>query len=128
MTAKGKEALSDVDAAANEIIRFSHVGTGLHNFDRYEDDRIGNLGMAYSVWLLNKFGSKWHPGRFYQEHYQKVVNISEGFNSYAARVFDRLFYWLGIVDVRLNREGPPPFEEEYKKTDLLSMIFSFKSN
>lgn len=61
--------------------------------------------------------------RFYQEHYQKVVNIPEEFNSYATRVFDRLFYWLGIVDIRLNREVSPPFEEEYKKTDLLSMIF-----
>jgi hypothetical protein len=128
LTAKGKKALSDVDAAANEIIRFSLVGTGLHNFDGYEDDRIGNLGMAYSVWLLNKFGSEWHTGRFYQEHYQKVINIPEEFNSYASRVFYRLFYWLGIVDIRLNREVPPPFEEEYKKTDLISMIFSFSSN
>lgn len=126
LTAKGKKALSDVDAAANEIIRFSLVGTGLHNFDGHEDDRIGNLGMAYSAWLLNKFGSEWHSGRFYQEHYQKVVNIPERYNIYATRVFDRLFYWLGIVDIRLNRDVPPPFEEEYKKTDLLSMIFSFK--
>ena len=125
LTAKGKKALSDVDAAANEIIRFSLVGIGLHNFDGNEDDRIGNLGIAYSVWMLNKFGSEWRTGRFYQEHYQKVVNIPEHFNIYAARVFDRLFYWLGIVDIRLNREVPPPFEEEYKKTDLLSIIFSF---
>lgn len=126
LTAKGKKALSDVDAAANEIIRFSLVGTCLHNFDGDEDDRIGNLGIAYSVWLLNKFGSEWHTGRFYQVHYQKVVNIPDEFNIYATRVFELLFYWLGIVDVRLNREVPPPFEEEYKETDLLSMIFSFK--
>jgi len=57
-----------------------------------------------------------------------VVNIPECFNIYATRVFDRLFYWFGIVDIRLNREVPPPFEEEYKKTDLLSIIFSFKPN
>lgn len=125
LTVKGKKALENIDAAANEIIRFSLVGVGLHSFDGHEDDRIGNLGMAYSVWLLNKFGSEWHTGRFYQEHYQKVVNIPKEFNSYATRVFDCLFYWLGIVDIRLNRDVPPPFVEEYRKTDLLPMIFLF---
>ena len=42
------------------------------------------------------------------------------------RVFSRLFYWLGIVEQRLNRQVGPPFEDEYKKTDLLWIIFSFK--
>lgn len=128
LTVKGKKILEKIDAAANEIIRFSLFGVGLHLFDGHEDDRIGNLGMAYSVWLLNRFGSEWHTGRFYQGHYQKVVNIPEEFNSYATRVFDRLFYWLGIVDIRLNRDVPPPFVEEYRKTDLLPMIFSFTTN
>lgn len=57
LTIKGKIALSDIDSTANEILRFSLIGVGLHTFEGNEDDRIGNLGMAYSVWLLNKFGS-----------------------------------------------------------------------
>lgn len=69
-TIKGKKALSDIDSAANEILRFSLIGVGLHTFDGNEDDRIGNFGTAYSVWLLHKFGSTWHSGEFYQEHYQ----------------------------------------------------------
>lgn len=128
LTAKGKKALSDVDAAANEILRFSLTGVGLHIFDGNEDDRIGNLGMAYSVWLLNKFGSTWHFGRFYQEHYQKVLNYPDCYNIYATRVFKRLFYWLGIVDMRLNKQVGPPSEDEYKKTDLFQMVFSFKKH
>lgn len=64
LTIKGKKALSNIDAVANEILRFSLVGVGLHTFDAIEDDRIGNLGMAYSVWLLNKFGSEWNTGDF----------------------------------------------------------------
>lgn len=126
LTVKGRKAFSDIDAAANEILRFSLVGVGLHTFDAVEDDRIGNLGMAYSVWLLNKYGSKWHTGDFYQDEYQKVFNFPSACNIYETRVFNRLFYWLGIVDKRLNKQVGPPFKEEYKRTNLLSMIFSFQ--
>ena len=126
LTVKGRKAFSDIDASANEILRFSLDGVGLHTFDAVEDDRIGNLGMAYSVWLLNKYGSKWHTGDFYQEEYQKVFNFPSAYNIYETRVFNRLFYWLGIVEKRLNKQVGPPFEEEYKRTNLLSMIFSFQ--
>lgn len=126
LTIKGKKTLSDIDSAANEILRFSLTGVGLHTFDGNEDDRIGNLGMAYSVWLLNKFGSTWHSGEFYQEHYQKVFNFPDKYNTYATRVFARLFYWIGLVETRLNKQTEPPYRWEYRKTDLLQMIFSFK--
>lgn len=125
-TIKGKKALSDIDSAANEILRFSLIGVGLHTFDGNEDGRIGNLGMAYSVWLLNKFGSTWHSGEFYQEHYQKVFDFPDKYNTYATRVFARLFYWLGLVETRLNKQTEPPYRWEYRKTDMLQMIFSFK--
>ena len=123
LTVKGRKAFSNIDAAANEILRFSLVGVGLHTFDAVEDDRIGNLGIAYSVWLLNQFGSEWHFGSFYQEHYQKAFNFPDKYTIYETRVFSRLFYWLGIVEMRLNKQVGPPFQWEYRKTDLLPMIF-----
>lgn len=125
LTAKGEKALSDIDAAANEVLHFSLTGVGLHTFDGNEDDLIGNVGMPYSVWLLNQFGSTWHSGFFYQEHYQKVFDFADSYNIYEIRVFQRLFYWLGIVDINPNDQIVPTFRNEYKKTDLLSMIFSF---
>ena len=126
LTARGKKALSNIDMAANEILLFSLTGVGLHTFDGYEGDSIGNLGMAYSVWLLNKYGSEWHLGDFYKGQYQKAFHFPGNYKAYETRVFSRLFYWLGIVEQRLNKQVGPPFEYEYKKTDLLSMIFSFK--
>lgn len=126
LTVKGRKAFSNIDAAANEVLRFSLVGVGLHTFDAVEDDRISNLGIAYSVWLLNQFGSEWHFGSFYQEHYQKAFNFPDKYTIYETRVFSRLFYWLGIVEMRLNKQVGPPFQWEYRKTDLLPMIFSFK--
>lgn len=128
LTIKGKKALSDIDSAANEVLRFSLIGVGLHTFDGNDDDRIGNLGMAYSVWLLNKFGSTWHSGEFYQEHYQKVFNFPDIYNIYETRVFARLFYWLGVVETRLNKQTNPPYQCEYLKTDLLQMVFSLKKH
>ena len=125
LTAKGKKAIANIDEAANEILYFSLAGNILHTVDGHENQQIGNVGTAYSVWLLNKFGSEWRDGYFYQEQYQKVVNIPERYNMYAVRVFERLFYWLGIVDVREVNKYTPNFRKEFKKTDLLPMIFSF---
>lgn len=105
LTAKGKKALSDIDSAANEILRFALTGVGLHTFDGIEDDRIGNIGMAYNIWLLNKFGSTWYSAIFYQKHYQKVLDYQECYNIYETRVFSRLFYWLGIVEMKPNRQA-----------------------
>ena len=89
-------------------------------------DFTQKIGMAYSIWLLNKYGSEWHTGLFYQENYRKFLNFSDVYNIYETRVFSRLFYWLGIVEKQRNTKVGPPFKMEYKKTDLLSMIFSFK--
>lgn len=128
LTVKGKRALSNIDDVANIILRISLTAGILHTFDGHEDDQIGNLGIAYSVWLLNKFGSEWHTGKFYQEHYRKVFNYPDVYNIYETRVFARLFYWLGIVEIRTNRQAEPTSRKEYRKTDLFSMIFSIKKN
>jgi hypothetical protein len=126
ITAKGEKTLTNIDNAANEILLFSLTGVGLHTFDGYEEYQIGNLGIAYSVWLLNKYGSEWHLGDSYKEFYKIAFNFPGNYNAYETRVFKRLFYWLGIVEHRLNKHVEPPFEDEYRKTDILSMIFSFK--
>ena len=126
LTAKGRKALSNIDEVANDILHFSLTGGVLHNFDGYKEDQIGNYGIAYSVWLLNKYGSEWHSGNFYEEHYQKAFNFPNGCNGYETRVLSRLFYWLGIVEKRPNKEMPTSFAWEYHKTDLLPMIFSIQ--
>lgn len=126
LTVKGKKAFADVESAANEILFASLTGGLLHFFDRYEDPQPGNLGVAYSLWLLNKFGDTWHDGDFYYDYYQKVFNIPGGRNPFETRVLGRLFYWLGIDDKQLNRNTPPPFRKEYRKTSLLNVLFLFK--
>lgn len=128
LTVKGKKALTNIDAAANDILRASLTEIGLHWLDGCDNDIIGNQGLAYSVWLLNKFGSKWHAGSFYQEHYQKVYAYPDTYNIYAARVFDRLFYWLGLVEVKENRNAAGLRNNKYLKTDLFAKVFSFKQS
>ena len=128
LTVKGNKALADIDYASGEILRCALTGMITHGFDGAEDERIGNIGIAYSAWLLNKYGSEWHTGRFYQVHYQRVFDFPDDYNIYATRVFTRLFYWLGIAEIR-PREQPNVLDNtEYRKTDLLPLIFSFKNS
>ena len=61
LTAKGKKALTDVDSAVSEILLYSLIGVGLHTFDGVKDDRIGNMGTAYRVWLLNNMARRGIP-------------------------------------------------------------------
>lgn len=125
-TLKGKKALTDIEKAADDIL-YGSLNTGLlHTFDGDEEGCIGNYGIAYSIFLLNKYGSEWHLGSFYLDHYNKVFNFSEDSRAYAVRVFGRLFYWLGIAEQRRKKGAGLLFEKEFKKTDLLQMIFSFK--
>lgn len=126
LTAKGKKALSDIDSAANEIFRISLTGMALHALDGGDDNRIGNLGMAYSVWLLNKYGSKWEFGDFYQYYYQMVFNFPDKYNIYAIRVFARLFYWLGLVETMSGGNTNNPLNWKFMKSDLFQEVFSFK--
>lgn len=128
ITVKGRKALCNVDDAANEILHFSLSGVGLNTFDGNEDDRIGNTGMAYSVWLLNKFGSVWHSDNFYQEHYSKVFDYPDAYNTYATRVFPRLFYWLGIVEKRFKTHACSTSLSEYRKTNLFPLVFSMRQS
>lgn len=124
LTAKGRKALSNTDAAT-EVLYTALTAGVLHTFDRYEDDRPGNVGVAYSLWLLNKFGSEWHSGNFYQDHYLKVFDFPATYNIYSTRVFERLFYWLGLVEQRQDPKPEMFFSYEFRKTDLLSKLFTF---
>ena len=96
--------------------------------DFNQDTDIGYLDFAHSVWLLNKYGSTWHYGKFYQDHYQKVVSNPDEFNIYATRVFARMLYWLGIVHKRYNNCADFPLQKEFRKTNLLDVLFSFKKS
>lgn len=126
MTVKGKKALTNIEKAADDILYQSLNSGLLHVFDGYKEGSIGNYGIAYSLFLLHNYGAEWHLGSFYLTHYNAIFNFSEDIKAYAVRVFGRLFYWLGIVEKRQSNHKDILFEDEYRKTALLSMIFSFK--
>lgn len=126
LTIKGKKSLTNIEKAADEILYQSLDSGLLHTFDGYKDSCVGNYGIAYSLYLLHIYGAEWHLGSFYLNHYNAIFNFSEDTDSYDVRVFKRLFYWLGIVEQRDNKQPGLLYEDEYRRTGLLSMIFSFK--
>ncbi len=128
ITVKGEKAFTNIEHSAADILYQSLQSGLLHVFDGYKEGRIGNYGIAYSLFLLHKYGAEWHLGSFYLTHYNAIFHFSEDTRAYAVRVFERLFYWLGIVEKRQSNHRDILFEEEYLKTDLLQMIFSFKKS
>ena len=126
LTIKGKKALLDIDRAANEILRCALTDVALQNFDNNPDDKIGNIGIPYSVWLLNEFGSEWHYGRFYQSYYQMIFDYPDPYDVYSVRVFYRLFFWLGVVEIKRNNQSLSHFNFEYRKSELFPVVFNIK--
>jgi len=125
LTAKGKNALTNIADAANDIVWTALRGGTIHFIDSGDNPEIGNEAIGYSVWLLNKFGTEWHKGGFYQEQYRKVVNTPDCHNIYFCRVFERLFYWLGIADIREDNQSDWRDRGECRSTELLTILFTF---
>lgn len=126
LTARGKKALADEAYAANVILRCALTRISLNAFDGFEDNEVGNIGRPWGIRLLNEFGADWRSGAFYGERYREVVPNPDLYDFFATRLYGRLLYHLGASDKRRNRQTPPLYFEEYRKTDLFPVLFSFK--
>lgn len=126
LTVKGRKAISDKEEAANQIIYSSLVGDTISTFTEIADEEPMNTGIAYIVWLLNKFGSEWRSDDFYQNELEKIFDVKDSFRLYLRRIFSQLFYWLGMVEE--DRHRNKTLVDYYKKTDFVDMIFSFKQS
>lgn len=81
--------------------------------DGYASPTVGQVGWAYSVYLLARFGAAAHPVSFYAGHYQRAfpsalvdfvgatyASPAERLAScYAVRTFERGLNWFGLVAV-----------------------------
>lgn len=96
--------------------------------DGYPAPAVGQLGWAYSVYLLALFGRQPQPVRFYAGHYQRAFPFvlaeftSEEYfpaaeqllHCYGCRTFGRGLNWLGLLD------EDPPAPDRYQPDDPLT--------
>jgi len=109
-------------------------------FDGYSSQQTGQLGIAFSLYLLSKYGDTEKQDSFYSEKYLKAFpsligdfkndpwtkDIKKDFNScYSLRTFDRFLVYFNLIDSRT--EGRPYLDSKkfIKKTSIFDKIIVF---
>lgn len=104
--------------------------------DGYPEQPIGQLGWAFSVIMLDKFGDQPQTVDFYADKYLKAFPnfISffrpdystperQFFRCYGVRTFDRFFLWFGFVTVDKHKIFLDLDTDKFQRTDLVKSIF-----
>lgn len=109
--------------------------------DNYPEKPIGQIGWTFTIYLLNKYGSKFRSESFYADKYSKAfpdflnefepnefATQKEQFaNCYGVRTFHRFLEWFGIIQTDRGNEKKWSEELNLKSTDILTKIFEIDS-
>jgi len=104
--------------------------------DGYPEQPIGQLGWAFSVIMLDKYGDRPQTVGFYADKYLKVfpefitffrpdysTPERQFFRCYGIRTFERFLLWFGFVTVDKQKVFINSETDKFKRTDLLKRIF-----
>ena len=83
-------------------------------FDRYTNKQIGQLGINYSLYLLNKYGDSEHDADYYAKKYFKAFpdlkmgktefgSDTSNEHCYSVRTFERFLEYFGFLQIHGNR-------------------------
>ena len=106
--------------------------------DGYPDKAVGQLGWAFSVYMLTQFGDQPYTTDFYAEKYLKAFpNFITFFkpsystperqcaHCYSIRTFNRFLLWFGFVTVERQKHYLDLETDKFTGTDLVKKVFSF---
>jgi hypothetical protein len=104
--------------------------------DGYPEQPIGQLGWAFSVIMLDKFGDQPQTADFYADKYlrafPKFISFfrhdfstpeRQFYRCYSVRTFDRFFLWFGFVTVDKQKIFLDLDNDKLKRTELVKGIF-----
>lgn len=104
--------------------------------DGYPEQPIGQLGWAFSLILLDRFGDQPQTVEYYADKYlrafPKFITFFQPdystperqfFKCYGVRTFDRFFLWFGFVTVDKQKIFIDLDTDKFKRTDLVKRIF-----
>lgn len=105
--------------------------------DGYPEQPIGQLGWAFSLILLDRFGDQPQTVEYYADKYlrafPKFITFFQPdystperqfFRCYGVRTFDRFFLWFGFVTVDKQKIFIDLDTDKFKRTDLVKRIFT----
>jgi len=106
--------------------------------DLYPDNTVGQLGWAFSVYMLLKFGEQSNTTDFYAEKYLTAFpNFITFFQSsyttperqcahcYGIRTFDRFLLWFGFVAVERQKHYLDLERDKFTTTEVVKKVFAF---
>ena len=105
--------------------------------DAYEEQHVGQLGWAFSMLMLHKFGEEFRQVNFYAEKYLDAFpSFLDAFANYGrdqddfrwcygVRTFDRFLLWFGLVELKTDRKYPGSDNDQYRQTSLVNKVFRF---
>lgn len=104
--------------------------------DGYPEQHVGQLGWAFSIFMLNKFGEQPLNADFYAKHYRKafpsllsffrddsIPAERQFFRCYAIRTFDRFFLWFGFASVEQQNRFINLDSDKFTRSNLLREVF-----
>jgi hypothetical protein len=98
-------------------------------FDGFEDERTGQFGCYYSIYLLDKYGdikreSTFYANKYFEALFKEYVGINtERHHCYALRTFDRFINYFGFIE---NYEENKIITRYVKKTELFDRYIEVK--
>jgi len=109
--------------------------------DSYTEQPLGQLGWAFTAFMLNKFGNEERLAKFYADKFLVAFPIVITFfsddilsskrmylNCYKVRSFERFFHWFGLVNIEKENKIFFNDNDRLTKTELLNSIFTFDEN
>ncbi|WP_432712662.1 hypothetical protein [Pedobacter sp.] len=144
-TKNGEKLLQEPES--NRFIKiFNFMANRFHwcNFyELYDDGRYGQLGWAYSLVLLSKYGDKPQKSEFYSlklmqafekelwDAHQKGNHdkaLQAYHRAYEFRFFENFANWFGLVNIERNRDYDISFSDQLTitKSELFDQLFEVK--
>lgn len=139
LTKNGKGSMKDNRTLLSSILTVMLTKFNPAYFDHYLSDNIGLVGLGFNLVLLDRYGKKDQRDTFYSDKYFKAFPLlfeeaTERYmskeevaaNCYSFRIFDVLFYHLGLVTIEEMDKYKPNHTKLIRGTDLFEILFSFK--
>ncbi len=108
--------------------------------DGYIEEPIGQLGWAFSIIMLDKFGDKPRTTDFYADKYLRAFpnfllffqpsysTIERQFlHCYSVRTFERFCLWFGFVTLDKQRQLIDLDTDKFKRTDIVKKVFKINN-
>lgn len=140
LTKKGEKLLQP-ENRINLFKQFFQTFTEKFNWgfnDLYPEEPIGQLGWAFSVYMLCKFGDQTNTSEYYANMYltafptylsffdRTYSTPVRQFNScFTTRAFNRFLLWFGFVTVEREKYYLDLESDKFTGTDLIKRVFIF---